>query len=127
MAKGEVDPVDLVAFWPFMLAGLVSLGLVGAPSALGVSLADALISGAGSEITLATLVSLLSFSAAVVTNDWTRGPWGAVNLYLVVATALLILAPPLIPLFGEILANDLLAFVSFAIQSAGYSAVSYVG
>lgn len=126
--KGQVDLEDLILMPVFVISGLIGLGLIGSFSIVGIDPSAALLElPGGTAFSIANLLSIVTFAAAVATNEWEAGPWGAINLYLVVATFLLILAPPLMPLISELLSNQVAAGFAFVIQTAGYSAVSYVG
>jgi hypothetical protein len=127
--KGQIDPIDLLAFPVFLLGGALELGLLDSFSIVGLNPTDTLFSlGPETAISYATLAMLVTFSAVLVTNEWSMDAWGTINGYLAVATLILIISPPLIPAMESLLGSSSIAgLFAFTIQSAGYAAVSYSG
>ena len=132
--KERIDPGDLLAMPGFLTGGAVANGFVDSvPLPLGVDLAGtAVVLPGDTVITWATALALVSFTFVVVTNDFPIKQagerfWTLVNVYLVYATYTLIIGPALIPALDAILASNTAALLSFAVQTFGYTAVSYSG
>lgn len=132
MVKEQVDPGDLL-FLPFFVAGSwVSLGLVNTMPVpiIGDLSATLVVLPGDTIISWASALSLAAFTGVVLTNDYPirregERAWTLVNLYLIYATYMLILGPPLVPLIDALINNSTAALVGFLVQTAGYFAASY--
>lgn len=129
MARGEFDILDMIAFPVFSFAALSDNGIMPPVDLLGWSPTDILWSaGAHTEITWATIISLVALAVVIGTNKPELDIWGGLQAWVVIATALLVVAPPFVPLLSSfIVGNQIVGFLAFTVQSSGYLAVSWMG
>jgi hypothetical protein len=129
MSYGEVDAIDLVLYPLFLFGGLVGLGLMQSPVLFGFSFADTLMSlGPQTSVSLATLVSALSLVVVLATNkpDLTSAR-GSAQLWVVIVTFGLILAPPFVPLMSGLLGGGIASGIAFLVQTGGWTVASWLG
>lgn len=133
MAQLEYDGIDIAALIPFMAGSLASLGLwnPGLPL-VDVALTDALwtfsADGYTTQISIAILLSLSAVAIVMATNDVGFGTLTTVQIWVVLVTVWLILAPPFVPLLSAVLESSQWAgFVAFLIQSVGITILGFLG
>jgi hypothetical protein len=125
MAQGELDTNDFFAFPLFVVSTLFDLGLVELD--LLSFLGDTLATVGRTDLTAATFVSLGALLWVLYTNGVRlRGTTG-LSLWIIIVTFWLILVPPFVQEVDAIVSGTQVgALVAFLLQSAGYTAASYV-
>lgn len=124
MTRGKVDLFDLAAFPVFLLASFAELELLPDLPLLTDVLLDL---GEGGQITVAVVLGAAALVTVIVTNKPTLSGWGGAQLWVVVATFLLMLGPSFIPILEIVLRSDIAAGVAVIVQSAGYMVASFMG
>jgi len=130
MGRGEPDLVDMLAFPVFAFFGLLALGVVNpVPTIGGVDLAAELITlGPETTITLPHVMQLLALGVMVGTNKPQLDPWTFAWSWITIATILLVIATPFVPLITSLTGSSVLAGLAlFIFQSFGYGTASWMG
>lgn len=129
MARGEVDPVDLVAMPFFAIAALFANNVIPGSEMPYFNPNGVLLQlGPETSITYATVVALAALAVVIWTNKPRLNIYGGIQAWLVVVTVALILAPPFVPLLGHYIgSNMILGIVSFVVQTTGYVIISFMG
>lgn len=130
MSTLNVDMEDFVPLVLFSIAGLVSLGLATQwPGASYLQEGFWAFSDSGTTVTISwgMIVSLSSLGAIMYTNSVTWSSLGGIQLWLVLVTIWLILAPPFVPILGALLSSQFAAMIAFIIQTTGAGSLAYMG
>jgi len=130
MARGEIDLVDLVAYPFYALGSLLALGVVTpVPTVAGIDLGMTLVSlGPQTQITLPNFVAVAALATMFGTNRPELDPWSFSYAWITIATALLTVGMPFIPLLENAASGSMLAaMVLFVFQSFGYGIASWMG
>lgn len=129
MVRGKFDVLDMLAFPIFSFTALTDNGLLPHIEVLGWSASDVLWSaGAHTEITWATLISILALTLVIATNRPKISVYGGIQSWIILTTAVLVIAPPFVPLLdGIIVSSNIVGFLAFTAQSSGYLAASWMG
>ena len=121
----SVNIADFVMFPVYLIALLVLHGLMEF-AWLPLDLAQEISLGGGHAISIAAIFALISLGYVAYSNDWS-GNLSWVQAWIVAATVLLIVGPPLVPVFEGTLAATPAALIALAIQIGGYASFAYVG
>mgnify|MGYP006291348037 CR=1 FL=1 len=125
MAHNEIDKEDAAVFSLFGLGAASSVGIADV-QLFGYAFSDPMPFVDVGSATVATLVSLLCFGWIWITNDPDIDKLDDVYRYMVLGTAALIVAVPMVTqLHTFITSNDAIALAAVMVQSAGAVAVSY--
>lgn len=128
MAKGRVDPLDLLAMPIFILGSLVSLGFISGFVILGFDPAATLVTLPGqTAISVSNLISIAALGFVIYTNgpEWSLD--GGFQVWMFWVGVGLIVSPPFIPMIDAILGGTVAAFFAFIVQSFSYTYASYLG
>lgn len=129
MAQMRFDLIDVAPLIAFVAASLVSLEL-----ATNFPGADFLAQGfytfaeGGTSVTLSVgaVLQILSLFVALYTNDLSFSALGGIQLWLVIVTIWLVLAPPFMPILDAYLSGSG-AVVAFLVQTVGFGVTGYTG
>lgn len=130
MAKGEPDFVDMLAFPLFFAGGILATGMITPPPSIeGFSLAAELIRlGPDTVITLPHVAQLLALGIMVGTNKPELDPWTFSWAWITLATVILVVAMPFVPLLATLTGSNVFAaFAILTFQSFGYGVASWMG
>lgn len=129
MARGEFDLVDVLASPLFMVGALADNNIVEFPTVMGFSPTDILWSaGAHTEVTWATLLTLAALGVLIGTNKPQLDIYGGLQSWMVIITAILVVAPPFVPILEAFITHNMgVGLVAFFIQSSGYALISWLG
>ena len=129
--QGKIDLNDAVVSPFFVLAsgvasGLFSLTLFGWDFS-----ADLFVMGSGTGavgISTANIIALVALAVAYVTNKPRIDEMQLVETWTAIATAGLVVAPPLMPMVESLIQSSALAgLVALIVQAGGFYALSYQG
>lgn len=125
MAKNQIDPRELLAGGiTFAVGSLTSLGIVG-PEVVGIDFSNVLFSPGNMRLTLGALLSIVALGYIYANRDVSFFEFKGQELWLVAATATLVLAPPIFPEFADGLAQMPFALIAFVLQTGGLFIISY--
>ena len=129
MTRGEFDTLDIVASPLFALGALTDNNIIDAPTVMGWNPADIIWqAGAHTEVTWATLLSIIALGFVIYTNKPSVSVYGGVQAWMVITTVGLVLAPPFVPIVEQFIThNQLVGFLAFSLQSSGYAVISWLG
>ena len=125
----EFDKEDIAISGAFVLAAAASVGIA------EVTLFDWSLSGiaytfgetGGTEVMWSTLVSIIALALVWVTNDPDMDSLSDEYTYAIVGTFALVLGIGFVPQIETLVTgSDFAALLALVIQSAGYSAISYL-
>jgi hypothetical protein len=125
MAQGELDQNDFFAFPIFVVATLTNLGLLDLDvlSFFG----DTLLEIGRVNVTIATGASIATLLWVLYTNDVGLRARSGLDFWIILVTIWLILVPPFVAEVDALVSGTQAgAIVAFLLQSAGYSAASYI-
>ena len=128
MASMEFDKEDIAISGAFVLAAAASVGIA------EVTLFDWSLSGiayafgdGGTEVMWSTLISIIALALVWVTNDPDMSSLSDEYTYAIVGTFALVLGIGFVPQIETLVTgSDFAALLALVIQSAGYSAISYL-
>lgn len=128
--QGQLDIEDALLSPFFVLSSAIAVGLINL-QLMGFNLASTALTftsqGYTSTITYAGILSLIALLATYATNRRDFSGMGALELWVVIATIGLVIAPPFVPILGGLLNNTLAALVAVVVQAGGYYSLSYAG
>jgi hypothetical protein len=129
--KGKIDLNDAVVSPFFVLASAISVGLISF-SLFGIDFASAAFefaanSGQTVAISYAQIIAVVALLVAYATNKPDFSGMGAIEMWAVVATVALVVAPPFVPIIQELLSNDLAGLLAIVVQAGGFYSLSYLG
>ncbi|MFD1585502.1 hypothetical protein ACFR9U_00790 [Halorientalis brevis] len=128
--QGKLDLPDAVISPFFVLSSAIAMGLINF-ELMGFDLASTALEftsdGYVSTVTYAGIISLLALLIAYATNRRDFSGMGFVELWVVVATVGLVIAPPFVPVLSGLLSNKFAGLIAVVIQAGGYYSLSYVG
>lgn len=130
MGRGEPDLVDMLAFPIFGAFGLLALGVISPiPTIGGFSLGAELIQlGPETVITLPHVMQIIALGVMVGTNKPKLDPWTFAWGWISLATIILVIAMPFVPLLTNLTSSSVLAGMAmFLFQSFGYGVASWMG
>jgi hypothetical protein len=126
VARTTFDWYDMVMAGFFSLATAVTVGIASV-QLFDTAFSDAVFSLGGSEITVATVFSLLVLGFVYVTNDNDISSMDDFYTAALVGTVGLTLAIPLVPPVENLVTtSDLMRSLTIAVMSVGYGAASYI-
>jgi hypothetical protein len=126
-SKMSVNVMDYIGLPVFVILCAISLGLIQS-SPFGLDLATAVYEpGAGHSFTIANLGAILTLGYVAYTNDWDGAALTGTQIWVVIATVGLIVAPPFYPPLAETLAGSTAAMIALLIQIGGYVTFSFLG
>lgn len=124
---GKLDLNDAFVSPLFVISAAVDAELVDFVI-WGFDFADPIMStGPNSEISTATVLSLLALGIAYGTNRPNFDAMGYVQTTLAVMTFLLVVLPPFVPLLGGILSVSIVGLIAVVIQASGFYSLAYLG
>lgn len=111
---------------PFTFASATALGLVDPNILPYIDMGEVFAEFGNIELSLARIVAVACLLAVFLNRDIGFTDTDGVDLWIVYATIGLVLAPPLFPAFESTLAQQPAALLSFAVQTTGFTLVSYL-
>jgi len=131
MATGKFDIPDAALSPLFVIFSMVTLGLVPAQY-FGVDLSSSVLeftasSGQTTVISIAMVGSLAVLAYAYYTNRQDISSMERVEMWIVVGTVALILAPPFVPIISELLNGTVASWLALVVISGGYYSLSFAG
>lgn len=124
MTKNSLDPRELlIGGSAFVVGSLTSLGIVG-PEVLGLDFSNVLFSEANLRVTLGSLLQIVSLGYIYFNRDVGFFEFQGEELWLVAATGILVLAPPVFPGLADSLASMPIALGAFLVQTGGLTLIS---
>jgi len=122
----KVNLADFLALPPYIIACSVLMGALATPDWVPIDLAATWDITAGYGISIATLAALACLAYVAQSNDWS-GNLSWVQAWIMIATVILIVAPPIVPLLAGSFAEGPARLVALVIQIGGFAAFSFVG
>jgi hypothetical protein len=129
MAYGRIDINDAVVSPFFVLASGVAAGLFEL-TLFGHDLADPLWSAAASSatISIANAIAVIALLVALASNKPKFSKMSGIEVWTVVATVGLVMAPPFMPVLQEMMgSHQLIGLVAVMVQAGGFYSLSYLG
>jgi ABC-type uncharacterized transport system permease subunit len=123
MTKGELD-WEMVLIIPFSLGAAASLGLIQGNILPVIDLGETIFQEGDIEFTAGRIISILALLTVGINRDAPLTSTGGIDLWIVYATAALVLTPAFVPALESTLAEQPAAIVSFSVQSLGFTFVS---
>jgi hypothetical protein len=123
MTRGEFDMIDMLAFPLFLIGTAAQTGLLPDLPILN----DMVVNSEIAQISIATLLATAALVVVIVTNKPRLDGWGAAQLWVVLATFMLVIGPSFVPLLAAVLAGDVAVAVALIVQQAGYFVASFLG
>ena len=111
---------------PFSIGVAASLGMISTDIVPFIDMGDVLFEFGNIEFTLGRGVAVVCLLAVFFNRDVGFADTSGIDLWIVYATIGLILAPPLFPALEGTLAQQPAAFLAFAVQTTGFTLVSYL-
>jgi len=131
LATGKLDINDAALSPIFVFTSAISLGLIDSEW-FGINFGNEVMTftaetGQTTVVTLATVVSLGIVGFAYLSNRQDFSQLSKLEVWIVIATFALVLAPPFMPVVGEFLSGDFPGFIALMVQAGGYYTLSYLG
>lgn len=133
MADLQYDGIDLPGVIIYLIGALATLGW----AELSVPLTDIVLSdtlwtltanGYSSNVSLATLLTLLGIFWIAATNDLGWRGWSALQIWIVASTIWMVISPPFVPLMHAILmGSEWAKVIAFSLQTIGVGLIAYLG
>ncbi|WP_248515958.1 hypothetical protein [Salinarchaeum laminariae] len=124
MAKNKLDPRELLLGAPvFILGSLTSLGIVG-PEVFMLDFSNVLLEAGNLRLTLGSIASIVALGYIYFNRDVSFFEFNGEEMWLVFATATLVLAPPVFPGLADSLATMPIALIAFFLQTGGFTIIS---
>jgi hypothetical protein len=125
----EVHEIIMGAF--FSVFSLVQVNLIEQSTILGFDLLGSVhtFTGGGdtASITPAMLGMIVILAFTMYSNDWSPSLYAGMDIWIIVVTVWLIIAPPFVPILEAMIETSMLpGLVAFLIQVVGYGSASYL-
>lgn len=129
--KSDIDVHEIVLGVLFALFGLTQLQLLNQSTILGLDLLGSVhtFSSGGHTATIswAMIGAIAILAITMWTNDWTPSLTAGIDIWIIIVTVWLILAPPFVPILESVLTDSMLpGIIAFTIQMIGYGSASYL-
>ena len=122
----RVNLHDYLLLPVYVICIAVALGLI-TSDPMGFDLGQAVWESGDHYLSIANLGALATLAYVAYSNDWSNAHLSSVQIWIIIATVGLIIAPPFFPVLEGTLTETPAALVAAGIQIGGYVTFSYVG